>query len=84
MGDIVLVEGSNQLNVGMVPIPPPLADLSGVVTDGSTGVPLSGVLVTINGLTTTTNVLGEYMFLGLSPGSYTITFEKEGYETAVR
>ena len=83
MADIVLIEGSNELNVGMVPIAPPLADLSGVVTDAGTGIPLSGVLVTINGLTTMTNVFGEYMFVGLTPGSYTITFEKEGYETLI-
>ena len=83
MAGIVLVEGNNELNVGLTPIPPPLADLSGVVTDSNTGIPLSGVLVTINGLAATTGVLGEYLLVGLTPGSYVIQFSKEGYETLV-
>ena len=84
MADIVLVEGTNELNVGMTPIPPPVADLYGMVTDAETGLPISGVLVTIGGLTTYTNASGGYGFTGLTPGSYTITFEKDGYETLVR
>ncbi len=84
MGDIVLVEGSNELNVGLTPIPPPVANLYGVVTDAETGAPLAGVLVSIDGLSLTTNAGGYYMFTELPPGSYTITFEKEGYETVVR
>ena len=84
MKDIVLVEGDNVLNVGLTPIPPPVANLYGVVTDAQTGYPLSGVKVTIDGLTTYTDASGNYGFTGLSPGSYTITFEKEGYETVTR
>ncbi|MBA7568362.1 hypothetical protein ES708_10083 [subsurface metagenome] len=81
MGDIVLVEGDNVLNVQLVKI---VANLYGVVTDAATGLPLSGVKVTIDGLTTYTDASGNYGFTGLTPGSYTITFEKEGYETEVR
>ena len=84
MADIVLAEGVNELNVGLTPIPPPVATLYGVVTDAETGYPLSGVKVTIDGLTTYTNADGSYGFTGLAPGSYTITFEKEGYETESR
>lgn len=84
MGDIILVEGNNELNVGLVPIPPPVANLYGKVTDAQTGYPLSGVKVTINSLVTYTDAGGNYGFTGLSPGSYTITFEKDGYETLVR
>jgi len=84
MKDIVLVEGDNVLNVGLTPIPPPVANLYGVVTDAQTGYPLSGVKVTIDGLTTYTDASGNYGFTGLSPGSYTITFEKDGYETLTR
>lgn len=84
MADITLVEGNNELNVQMAPILPPVANLYGVVTDAETGYPLSGVKVTIDGLTTYTDASGNYGFTGLTPGSYTITFEKEGYETAVR
>lgn len=84
MGDITLVEGDNVLNVPLTPIPPPVANLYGVVTDAQTGYPISGVKVTIDGLTTYTDASGNYGFTGLSPGSYTITFEKDGYETLVR
>jgi len=78
----VLQEGENTLNVGLTPIPPPVANLYGVVTDAQTGYPLSGVKVTINGLTVYTNVSGAYAFGGLTPGSYVIQFSKEGYKIA--
>lgn len=84
MADIILIEGNNELNVGMVPILPPVANLYGVVTDAETGYAIEGVKVTIDGLTAYTDSLGQYAFAGLTPGAYTITFEKEGYETAVR
>jgi len=84
MADIVLTEGNNVLNVGLTPIPPPVATLYGVVTDADTGYPIEGVKVTINGLVTHTNSSGAYAFEGLTPGSYTITFEKAGYETETR
>ncbi len=83
MGDIVLVEGNNVLNVGLTPIPV-VASLYGVVTDIETGESIGGVKVTIDGLVTYTNSSGEYAFEGLTPGGYTITFEKDGYETVIR
>ncbi|GAJ15809.1 unnamed protein product [marine sediment metagenome] len=84
MPDITLHEGTNELNVEMTPLAPPLASLYGVVTDAETGYALEGVKVTIDGLVTYTDSLGQYAFEGLTPGSYTITFEKDGYETLVR
>ena len=84
MGDYTLVEGDNVLNVALTPIPPPVANLAGVVTDAETGDPIEGVKVTINGQTTYTDSDGAYAFVGLAPGSYTVTFEKDGYETEVR
>lgn len=84
MADIVLYEGNNELNVGLTPIAPAVANLYGVVADGDTGHALEGVKVTINGLVTYTDSLGRYTFEGLTPGSYTITFEKEGYETVTQ
>ena len=81
---VTLVEGNNELNIAMTPIPPPVANLYGVVTDAETGAPISGVLVTLDGLTAYTGANGVYLFEGLTPGSYTITFEKAGYETLVR
>ena len=84
MAGIVLSEGENVLDVQLTPIPPPVATLYGVVTDAQTGYPLSGVKVTINGLTTYTDAGGNYGFTGLTPGAYTIQFSKDGYETVVR
>ena len=83
MADIVLAEGNNMLNVGLVPIPA-VANLYGVVTDADTGFVLVGVKVTIAGLVTYTDLNGTYAFEALTPGSYTITFEKEGYETLIK
>ncbi len=84
MADITLLEGNNVLDVSLTPIPPPVANLYGKVIDAETGSPLSGVKITIDGLVTYTDASGNYVFTGLAPGSYTITFEKEGYETEVR
>ena len=84
MADIILVEGNNELNVQMAPVPPPVANLYGLVTDAQTGYPLSGVKVTIDGLVAYTDAGGNYVFTGLTPGSYSVTFEKDGYETEVR
>ncbi len=81
MADIALVEGDNVLNVQMPRI---LANLYGVVTDAQTGAPIAGVKVTIDGTSTYTDASGNYGFQGLTPGSYTIAFEKEGYETVIR
>ncbi|MBA7568498.1 hypothetical protein ES708_10227 [subsurface metagenome] len=84
MADIVLYEGNNELNVGLTPIVV-LANLYGKVTDAETGNPLVSVKVTIDGQTVYTNASGNYSFEGLTPGiAYTITFEKEGYETVTQ
>ena len=76
---MILYEGNNTLNVQMVSILLPIANLYGKVTDIDTGNPLSSVKVTIDGLVTYTDSNGDYGFEGLGPGSYTVTFEKEGY-----
>ncbi|KKM91061.1 hypothetical protein LCGC14_1232240 [marine sediment metagenome] len=81
---VVLHEGNNELNVGLVPIPPPVANLYGRVTNADTGARLQGVKVTIAGMVNFTDSSGSFGFEGLTPGSYTITFEKNGYETLVR
>jgi len=82
MEDITLHEGNNPQDVSLTPIVV-LANLYGVVTDAETGNPIYGVLVTIDGLTTYTDAGGNYGFEGLTPGGYTLTFEKSGYETLV-
>ena len=63
------------------PPPPELANLYGIVTFRETGAPLEGVKVSVDGITTYTNASGEYSISNQSPGSYTMTLEKEGYET---
>jgi len=66
--------------------PPPLGDafLYGVVTDAETGYPIEGVRVSLNGLVVYTDSSGYYAFRGVEPGSYTVTFLKDGYESLVR
>ena len=76
-----LIAGNNELNVSQVPIAPLMASLFGVVSDSVTGQPLSGVKITINSTVVYTNTYGTYLLEDLTPGSYTVTFEKEGYTT---
>jgi len=70
--------------------PPALANLYGVVTDAETSAPLANVSVQLwspDGaellLSTTTNSGGYYSMANISPGSYLIRLEKEGYEAVV-
>jgi len=59
------------------------ASLTGTVTDSSTGLPISNVIVTVtdsfNTYTTATDSNGKYTVSGLAQGSFTATFEKSGY-----
>jgi uncharacterized membrane protein len=66
-----------------VPTPPPSesANLSGKVTDKSTGAALASVSVSAGGYSTSTNSSGNYSLTGLTPGTYTVKFEKDGYNT---
>jgi len=54
--------------------------LAGRVTDVNTGNPISGVSVNMNGMSTTTTTNGDYSFKNFSPGIYTLTFRKDGYD----
>ncbi len=64
------------------PTPPPgRANLYGKVTDAITGSPISGVLVSLNGLQVSTDAGGNYIFEDLDPGEYVLQFSKAGYET---
>jgi hypothetical protein len=62
-----------------------LGGISGVVTDGKTGAPLAGVRVEISSpsqsVTATTDARGHYIAFSLQPDDYTLTAEKDGYET---
>lgn len=63
------------------PPPPGSGNLYGTVKDELTGDAISGVLVELDGMNTTTNELGYYELLNLEPGTYDIRFSKTGYET---
>ncbi len=52
----------------------------GKVTDLN-GAELEGVSVTLDGKTIITDIIGLYLFDGLSAANYTLTFEKENYFT---
>lgn len=81
---VTLLEGNNQLDVGLTPIAPPVANLYGKVTDAVTGYALEGVRVEIAGVFIYTDSSGKYGFTDLTPGNYAITFSKAGYTTLVR
>lgn len=57
--------------------------LEGIVTDSVCGTPLSGVTITITGpsVTEVTDFSGSYKTGYHTPGTYTVTFSKAGYNT---
>ena len=63
--------------------PPGRATLYGNVTDAVTGSPISGVLVTLDGMQVYTDAAGNYAFADLDPGEYVLQFSKDGYQTAI-
>jgi len=70
------------------PVPPTQGTLSGTVTDALTGVPLSGVSVTLSkqGSTITTGTTGtdgKYTFLASAASGYGVEFLKSGYITSI-
>ncbi|MEW6402749.1 MAG: carboxypeptidase regulatory-like domain-containing protein [Chloroflexota bacterium] len=59
---------------------PTTGTLQGTVTDANTSAPLSGATVTIvGGSSTTTNASGFYQFPSVTPGTYSVTAAKTGY-----
>ena len=69
------------------PPPPPepgLANLYGIVTDAESGQPISGVSVALDSHSDFTKNDGSYIFSNIAPGSYSITFEKSGYQALTR
>jgi hypothetical protein len=91
---VVLVGGATFLTVGLIylatrkagaapPTPPPpgLANVYGVVTDSSTGKPISGVGFALNSFTTSSGSSGDYSFNSITPGDYVIALVKDGYES---
>jgi hypothetical protein len=60
---------------------PSTGSITGVVSDASTGSPISGATVALDGPTntTTTNASGAYAFTGVSVASHTVVAAKTGY-----
>jgi len=66
---------------GMVGAEPTRTTLNGVVSDPKEQKFVEGALVTLDTLTTYTDAVGYYLFTDLSPGDYSLTVSKDGYET---
>ncbi|QTA81633.1 NHL repeat and PKD domain-containing protein [Desulfonema limicola] len=83
-GQIVLEEGgTGRIDFPLTPIPPKdmPSYVIGIVTDASTGQPLTGAVVkTDANASAFTRPGGNYMMLH-EPGTFSITVELEGYET---
>ena len=62
-----------------------LGGIAGIVTDAKTGAPLAGVHVVISApsenIATTTDARGHYIALSLPPDDYTLSAQKDGYDT---
>ena len=56
------------------PPEPGLATLWGIVTDASTGNPISGIKAALDSLLTTTGTDGRYEFANMEPGEYLLVF----------
>jgi hypothetical protein len=73
---------TKELNVPLQPIPVVPASLVGQVVDAISALPISGVLVEILGLTSTsTSGNGTYSIINIPPGSYTVRFSHPDYQT---
>jgi len=86
MGDIVLVEGTNELNVEMWPtgVPVPGKGLIwGFVTD-SAGRAIPEVKITCDGIVRYTGSEGQYEIRDLDYRQYKLEFSKEAYQTVTR
>lgn len=62
-----------------------LGGIGGIITDAKSGAPIAGAAVKISSpsatLTVTTDAHGHYIALSLPPDDYTLTAQKDGYET---
>ena len=78
---VTINPGVNTLNVQMELI---TGTLSGKVTDSGSGAGISGVAVTLGtAAPVLTDSNGNYGIQGIPPGSYTVKFEKAGYNTVI-
>lgn len=62
-----------------------ISTVFGTITDVATGLPVVGATISINtGATVTSTASGYYEFGNLTPGTYTVTVDKAGYQTTKR
>ena len=64
------------------PPPPSTGSIVGCVTDAADGSPISGATVACGTASTMTASQGEFSFVDLAPGTYTMSVSAEGYEAA--
>jgi hypothetical protein len=78
----VLVQLAPQNYTSTTPVTPSgTGTVSGVVTDQSTGLPVSGATVSYSGGSTTTAADGSWSFSSVAYGTYTFTVSDTGYTT---
>jgi len=80
---ITFSEGEvKELHPTMQPVPIEPASLLGTVIDVGTNLPISGVLVEVVGLTSTTTLAdGSYQIIDIPPGIYIVRFSHPDYQT---
>lgn len=81
-GMMIAIMGIAIISQLVVAAPTGTATFYGKVTDSSNSLPISGALVTINGVSQYTNADGDFSMSGLTPGAYSGTITKEGYHTS--
>lgn len=72
-----------QLSGGPPPPPPGYANIYGTLTDGLSGQPLAGVTITLDSKSTTSAADGSYNLTDITPGTYSVIFTLDGYNTRI-
>jgi len=84
---ITLAAGeTKRLDAGLIPIyiPPAPATIYGTVGDAATGYGIPGVLIQVATVASGySGSDGSYQITDIPPGTYTVRFSKEGYETLI-
>jgi C1A family cysteine protease len=75
----VFVDGADVSGVNFLGTAIPTYTVSGTITDATSGLGIQDVLVTLDGMTTTSNSGGDYAFKGVRDRIYTVVPEKQDY-----
>jgi len=73
---------TNNQRLGRVDIAAPIGNVAGIVKDASTGNPIEGVQITVNGHSGITDADGHYNITNVLAGTYIATAFKDGYENS--